>query len=134
MTHERHHLAEIIGDKTMHITDSKQLAQEIAAYLLLENKVDQLDSLMRDVMNYRAERGIVEANLVSAHTLSDADIDDVKAILREEYPDASSFTLDQRIDPAVVGGVKIELPGEQLDLTIRDQLNTFRRLTERSAA
>jgi len=132
MIHERHHLAEIIGEKTLHITDNKELAQEIAAYLLTENRVSELDSLMRDVMNYRAEKGIVEANIISAHVLSEQDLQDIRDILHEEYPTAKSFTLDQRLDPLVVGGVKIELPGEQLDLTVRDRLNTFRQLSQRS--
>lgn len=132
MTYERHHLAEIIGEKTLHISDSKTLVQEVAAYLLVENHVGELDSLMRDVMNYRAEKGVVEASVISAHELSETDLDDIRDILHEEYPKATTFMLDTRLDPTVVGGVQIKLPGEQLDLTVRDRLNTFKRLTQRS--
>lgn len=129
MNSQRHHLAATIAERTLHVSDTDELAREVAAYLLHENKVAELDSLMRDVIAYRAEHGVVEAVALSAHDLDHTDLEDIEQLLQEEYPSAKQFTVDQVKVPELIGGVKIELPGEQLDLTVRAKVNTFKRLT-----
>lgn len=124
----RAQLAEIIGEKTLATSDRKQLASSIAAYLTTQAKKVDIDSLVRDVMQYRLEHGVVEAVAVSAHELTPAVIADVKALLKEHFPDATSISVDTRIDENMVGGVRIELPRETLDLSVRNKLNTFKRL------
>ncbi|MGH9857095.1 MAG: F0F1 ATP synthase subunit delta [Acidobacteriota bacterium] len=125
----RHHLAEVIGKRTLKIKDRKQLVREIAAYLLLEHHTAELGSLVRDVMQYRAEHGIVEAVAVSAHGLSDRMAKDVEKILKEAYPSAKEVIVRERQDENVVGGIRIELANDQLDLTVRSKLSKFKRLT-----
>ena len=127
MTYTRHNLSTVIGKKTLNITDRKALVNEIAAYLLEENLTADLDSIMRDVMQYRLENGIVEAVVVSAHELSAVDMKDIEELLKAEYPTAKSYVIDQRYDPDVIGGVKIDLPGAQLDLTVFEKLSVFKR-------
>ena len=127
MKTSRHSLVDVISERTLHITDSKKLASEIAAYLLEENLTSDLDSIMRDVMKYRLEHGIVEVDVISAHKLSDQDITDIKDLLVSEFPEATSYSIDERIDPYVIGGVKLEFPGSQLDLSVFSKLNLFKR-------
>ncbi len=122
-------LAEVIAERTLDISDSAKLAKAIAGYLIEEGRIDELDSLMRDVLDYRAKQGHVEATVVSAHPISDEVKKDVLAAIKGEYPDAGSFVMNQRIDPLVVGGLRIELANEELDLTIQAKLNTLKRLT-----
>ena len=129
MKQPRHLLVETIGAKTLTIADTKKLALEIAAYLLLENRVHELDSVMRDVIAYRAERGVVEAEAVSAHELTNNVKEDIKVLMKQNYPDAKTITISERIDESVIGGVRVVLPHEQLDLTVRSKLSNFKRLT-----
>lgn len=126
----RHHIAEVIGERTLGVSDPARLAREIAAYLLSENLTYELESLVRDVMEYRMKKGVIEAKLVSAHALGREVEADVRKILHDEYPNAKQIRIDQELEPETVGGVRIELPNEQLDLTVRSKLNTFKRLTE----
>src|SRR5690348_8475361 len=123
MNSQRHYLAEIIGQRTLKTTNRRELAQEIAAFLLHEGKVAELESLMRDVMAYRAEHGVVEAYASSAHELTPADIDDIRTLLHAEFPKANDFQIDQILQPEIIGGVKIDLPSEQLDLSVRAKVN-----------
>ncbi len=127
MSKSRKGLVDLICQRTLHITDKSKLVSEIAAYLLEENLTSDLDSIMRDVMKYRLEQGIVEVDVISAHKLSGQDLTDIKELLVAEYPDAKSYSIDERIDPYVVGGVKLEFPGAQLDLSIFSKLNLFKR-------
>jgi len=130
MKKSRNELSELIGKRTMHVSEYDALVNEIAAYLLMENITSDLDSIMRDVMQYRFENGIVEATVLSAHELSKADLDDIDQVLRAEYPSANTYIVDQKIDTSLVGGVKIEFPGAQLDLSIFSRLNLFKRQVE----
>lgn len=129
MKQQRHQIVEIIGKRTLNIHDPKDLANEIAAYLLSENLVSELDSIMRDVVDYRASHGIVEATVVIAHELDDNIRREVKNLLKQEYPNAKTVLANERIDTQAVGGVRVVLPHEQLDLTLRSKLSNFKRLT-----
>lgn len=125
----RRHLAEVIGERTLHVSGTKALAREIAAYLLDTRQSADLDSLLRDVMEYRARHGVVEAVAVSAHEITDATVKGIEEILKREHPKAKSVRVIRRLDPSVVGGVRVELANEQLDLSVKDRLDTFKRLT-----
>lgn len=116
-------------------TNTQALSREIAAYLLSENRTGELDSLMRDVVAHRADEGLVEVTAVSAHELSIEVKHDIEKLVREHFKDVNEIIINQRIDPDAVGGVRLELVGQQLDLTIRNKLNRFKELTtvERTA-
>jgi F0F1-type ATP synthase delta subunit len=71
--------------------DPAKLEQEVAAYLLSEKRASELDSLMRDIAQLRADEGYVEADVVSAFSLTPAAEADVKAVLKSAYPRAKSI-------------------------------------------
>ncbi len=129
MNTTRQQLAQIIAEKSLHIQDVQGLAKEIAAYLMDQNQTNILDSLIRDIIAYRIKNGIVEASTISAHNLSPKDIDDIKSILKTEYPKLKSLMIDQVQDSNEIGGVKLNLPDKQLDLTVRSRLNKFKQFT-----
>jgi len=105
------------------------LGREVAAYLLSENRIGELDSLLRDVAELRAAEGVVEVTAVCAYPLSDVVRRDIEVRLRGLYPAAKEFIINQQLDPEVVGGVQLELANQQLDLSIRAKLNMFKQLT-----
>lgn len=122
----RREIVRQIAERTMKISDSKALAKAVAQYLVEENLSSELDTIIREVIGYRAEAGYVEAVAVSANPLSKVDLEDIRKLLHQEYPKARHFVIDQRIDPRVIGGVKLEMPGEQLDLTLSKKLSDFK--------
>lgn len=127
--HTRSQIATAIAIKTLNVQDTKQLAHAVAGYLLEENRVDEIDSIMRDVLAYRNAHGHTEVSVVSAYPIT-ADVrSDVLAAVKQEYPGAASYTINETIDPNVVGGLRIEFGGEELDLTVRAKLNKFKQLT-----
>ncbi len=136
MNKSRHHLAEVIGRKTLKTTDEKQLAKEIAAYLLSEKQTADIDSLVRDIMQYRADHGIVEAVAVTVSELPGHVMSDVERLVKQSYPAAKDIVVSQRRDNEVVGGIRLDFANEQLDLSIKAKLNKFKRLTahERNSA
>ncbi|MBA3758626.1 F0F1 ATP synthase subunit delta [Candidatus Saccharibacteria bacterium] len=125
----RSELAAVIGEKTLHITDFRALAREVAAYLIEQNSASELESLMRDVLVYRQDHGIVEAEVTSAHELGDETLKQVKNLLETHYPNAKHVVVHDSQDVAVIGGLKVQMAREQLDMSVRAKLDKFRRLT-----
>lgn len=118
-----------ILDKLSTKLPAKKFSKEVANYLLDNNRTGELDSLARDLVSYRAEKGIVEVTAVSAHKLAPAVVREIKQKTARIFPSARRIIVNQRIDETQIGGVRLELPGQQLDLSVRGKLNQFKQLT-----
>jgi F0F1-type ATP synthase delta subunit len=125
----RSKLSKIIADKTLKSGVSKPLAREVAAYLLEEHRVQELDSLLRDVQADWAEAGSVEVIAASAHPLTPKVKADIAAQLQKFYPGAKQIMLTEEHDPDIIGGVRLSLANQQLDLSVEAKLNQFKQLT-----
>lgn len=127
MKASRTRLAQVIaGD-----LDQPDLNRAVAAYLLSEGRVDELDSLMRDVMKVRVERGVVEVSVKSAHPFSDQVRNAIQTEVKRLYPTARQIIINEVIDQDVVGGARLQFADRQLDLSIRSKLNHLKQLKER---
>jgi len=129
MKASRTKLASTIADRSLKGESGDKLAQEVAAYLLSEGRVSELNSVLRDVQADWAQQGYVEVLAASAHELSS----DVKASITRQvkalYPNAKQIVVTEVHDPAVVGGVRLSLANQQLDLSVEAKLNKFKQLT-----
>lgn len=125
----RTRLAAVIAERSLKNVNSEALSREIAAYLLSEGRGSELDSILRDILQYRADHGVVEATALTAHPLSDKDRRDVEQVVRELYPKADQIIISEECDVSIIGGIKVVLANQQLDLSVRRQLNRFRQLT-----
>lgn len=74
---------------------------------------------------YNDDYGIVEATVTSAVELSDADRAALCARLGEISGKRVEITC--KVDPAVLGGVRVEMDGRRYDNTIQDRLGRLRR-------
>lgn len=125
----RPEIAAVIARRTLAVQDTQSLQQAVAGFLLEQNRVDELDSIMRDVIAYRSEHGHVEVTVVSAYPITSDVKAEVLLAVKQEFPGAVSYVINQKIDAAVVGGLRLEFNGEELDLTVKAKLNKFKRLT-----
>jgi F0F1-type ATP synthase delta subunit len=130
----RHIVADLLATRTLAESPKlPSLSRSIAAYLLETGRTGELESLLRDVIRIRAEHGVVEVIAVSAHKLTAAVEADITHQVRQQYPTAKKIIITEQLDPEVVAGVRLEFPGEQLDLSVRAQLNHFKQLTSEGA-
>ena len=125
----RSRLAAIIAERSQQSSGSKELSQEMAAYLLAEGRTGELDSILRDVMQYNADHGIVEVVAVDARPLSVSVKSDIENLIKGLFPNSKQIIISEQIDTSVIGGVRLELANQQLDLSIRSKLNRFKQLT-----
>jgi F0F1-type ATP synthase delta subunit len=129
MKTSRTRIAHTVADRALRGGSKKKLSQEVAAYLLSERRVGDLDSLLRDVQADWATAGFVEVLAASAHPLSAAVKADIEKRIKPLYPSAKRIIVTEVHDPAVIGGVRLSLANQQLDLSIEAKLNKFKQLT-----
>lgn len=125
----RHQISGVIARRAMTSSSADELAQEIAAYLLAERRTADIESVLRDVWQYRADHGLVEVRATSAFALTADNRQAIEAQVRELYPQAEQVIISERQDPSVIGGVRLELANQQLDASLRAKLNHFKQLT-----
>ncbi len=119
----RRDIAQVILKKSQTLS-GKKLASEIAAYVIAERRTSELDAILREVNKLRNEQsGIVEATVTSAHPWS-ATKKEIKKILNHD-----NLVINEVVDPAVIGGVRVETSEKSLDLTVRNRLNKLKTMS-----
>lgn len=101
------------------------IATRLAALLLDTGRVRELDLIVRDIEDALEARGVVIADIASAHTLSQATQKDITAFLKKQS-DAKEVHLRVNVDQALLGGVRINVPGRELDTTLRRKLTLLK--------
>ncbi len=124
---QRNELARVIATMMQQNASSKKLARQIAAYLVQEHQTKDLDLILRDILTARARDGVIEANLTTAFPLSAGVKAEVEQLLKQEYPAAKQFVLDEVVEPEVLSGLKVQTADKQLDQTARGKLDQLIR-------
>lgn len=96
---------------------SSDIIKQLAAYLVVEKRVGELDLLLRSIYDELERDGVVVADIVSAQGIAAEVKDKVKQLLG-----AKQLVLNEQTDPAVLGGVRISTPSRLLDATVRHRL------------
>lgn len=105
--------------------DSKSLAKLVAAFLIDTRRTHELDSLIEDISVALAEAGHVNGVVTVTHALSDSITEELKQFTKH-VTKASDVLLTTEVDPAVLGGFRLSLPGGEFDATIKHQLMTLK--------
>ncbi len=69
-------------------------------------------------------RGEVTAQVTSARVLSDAEVTELKAILKSKL--GRDARLDAKIDPTLLGGLVVKVGSRMIDSSLRTKLNGLR--------
>ncbi len=105
-----------------------RLAKGIAAYLIQTRRTKELESLARDCMQDRTERGVVEVTATSAFPLTTNAKDEIQEKVTGIYQGVKKVIINEVVNPGIVGGVRIESTDKQLDLSFRSRLDRLELL------
>lgn len=104
--------------------DSKQDVAKaitlVAAYLYVTGRTREVELVGRDVEAALADQGITIASVTSAHSMSDSLKQNITALV------GGDVRIRETVDPSVLGGVKVDVPGKRFDGTIRHKLDTLK--------
>jgi F-type H+-transporting ATPase subunit delta len=70
------------------------------------------------------ERGEISASVTSAEPLSESQIGAVKAALKDAM--GKDVLLDEKVDPALIGGLVIQVGSRMIDTSLRTKLNAMK--------
>lgn len=129
MKQPRSKIAHTIADRTVKGGSTKAITKQVAAYLLAERRVNDLDSIMRDVQQDWADKGYVEVLAASAHPITASIKTDIAKEIKRYYPDAKDIIVTEVHDADIIGGVQLSLSNQQLDMSVEAKLNKFKQLT-----
>ena len=103
----------------------RDITKQIAAYLVENRRVDEASLIVRDTEAALAERGVVVADITSA---TDLDASAQAAIQKflEISMNAKRIEFRKSTDEALIGGVRIDTAGQQLDASLRARLNQLK--------
>lgn len=125
----RHILSKVIATELLKKgASAKELSKEIAAYLLNERRVKELASILRDVQKDWAEEGFVEVEATSAHKLNETSKKEITAQARTFYPKARKIKISERVDPSLLGGVRLVIADRQIDLSLIGKINKLNQM------
>lgn len=100
----------------------KAVLQELAAYLVDTNRKKEAALIVRDIEAMLANTGIAVGTVVSARPLNSDATKAIESFIKEQNSGVKEVVLRQRIDETLIGGVKLELPGRQLDASVKAKL------------
>jgi F-type H+-transporting ATPase subunit delta len=92
--------------------------------LAKNRRLGQLPGVIRAFNTLSARhRGEITAEVVSAHSLDDGQVDALKQTLRARM--GRDITVDLRVDPAILGGLVVKIGSQMIDGSIRTKLNNL---------
>jgi len=103
----------------------KQVVSQLAAYLVDTRRTSELELIVRDIQFYLSKEGVVLGTVTSAHELNAATLKAIEAFTKERTG-AKTVTLDTQVDASLLGGVKLEIPGHELDTTAARKLTILK--------
>ncbi len=104
---------------------AKKLSQQLAAYLIESRRTKELNLMIRDIQYYLAQKGHITGTVTTAHELSATMKKAVEAYAKKKTG-ATHLQLDPIVDEHVLGGLKLDLPGHELNTTIARQLTILK--------
>lgn len=104
---------------------SKTALVQLAAYLVDTRRTRELPLIVRDIESALAARGIIVADVTTAGSLSKAAETAVRDFIAAGHKDAS-VQLRLHTDADLIAGAKIQLPGRELDTSVRHKLNALK--------
>lgn len=101
------------------------ITKQLAAYLVESRRTREYELIARDIESALAERGILVADIATATGLSATSRRAIEAFLASRTS-AQKIVLREEVDATLLGGVKVAIPGNELDATLRHKLNQLK--------
>jgi F0F1-type ATP synthase delta subunit len=121
----RRSIAAYIASGLIEGKDKKALLQELAGFLVDSKRTKELDMIISDIEFQLSDNGIVQTIVTSAADLGAETKKAIQSFVKQKTK-ATQVSLSSIVDPSVIGGIKIAVPGYELDQTIAHQLTVLK--------
>lgn len=121
----RRHIATYVANQLIAGAPVAPLVQQLAAYLIDTKRTKELHLIIRDVQYILAQHGHVSGTVTTASEITATTRKTLEAYAKKATG-AAHVQLDEVVDPTILGGVRLALPGAELDTTIIRQLTALK--------
>ena len=118
----RRKIADYIAKELLAGTASKELAQQVAAYLIDTKQTAAVELMIRDIEGALAAHGSVVISIETAHQLDDASRTLLKNFIKDVEQAQHVVITHESVDPELLGGVLIRSSQRVFDGTVRGKL------------
>jgi len=101
----------------------KAVLRDVAAYLIDSRRTSEATLVVRDIEAMLLDAGTAIGTVTSARTLSRDSIGRIETFIKANDARITRVVLRESIDENLIGGFKIELPGAQLDASVKAKLD-----------
>lgn len=121
----RRSIAVYVANQLSIPAQQKQVILRLAAFLVDSRRTKELPLIVRDIEFYLAEAGLVSGVVTTAFDVSSETQKAVEKYVKQQTG-AKTVTLQHHVDPTVLGGIKVSIPGQELDATVRHSLTILK--------
>jgi len=122
----RRRIAEYVATELIEAkTSQAKVLQQLAAFLVDTRRTTELTLIVRDIEFQLSQKGYTNATVTSAFDLTAATQKAIEAFVKDKTK-AAHISLTTHVDPSVIGGVKVSLPGYEINQTIAHQLTALK--------
>lgn len=103
----------------------KGVIEQLAAYLKETSREKEIDLLVRDIEKALQAHGIFVTRVKTAHALNSSQRAEIEGLIKERYK-ARRVEIATSEDSDLLGGVVISTAGDELDGSLRRNINRLR--------
>jgi F0F1-type ATP synthase delta subunit len=101
----------------------KTVLRDLAAYLIDEGRKSEATLIVRDMEAMLMDAGTAIGTVTSARPLSTGSLGTVESFIKQHDKRIKHVVLREQVDESLIGGIKLELPGAQLDASVKAKLD-----------
>lgn len=101
----------------------KTVLRDIAAYLIDSGRTSEAALVVRDIEAMLVDAGTAIGTVTSARALSTDSLKRIEDFVKASDVRIKHVTLSEKIDESLIGGIRLEIPGAQLDASVKAKLD-----------
>lgn len=101
----------------------KTVLRDLAAYLIDSGRKSEASLIVRDVESMLMDEGTAIGTVTSARPLSSDALKSVESFIKQTDSRIRQVILREQVDEGLISGMKLELPGTQLDASVKAKLD-----------
>lgn len=121
-TLSRRKLAGNIAARLASGESQRAVLKELAGFLIDTGRKKEASLIVRDVEAMLVDAGTAIGTVISARPLNKNSLDTIEAFIKGSNTRIKRVVLREKVDEGLIGGVRIELPGAQLDASVKAKL------------
>ena len=103
----------------------KTVISQLAAVIVESKRVGELDLILNDISSeFEKQSSVTNANVYSAHDLTTALRVDIAKLIKQTTG-AKEVNIIETVEPSLLGGVRIETPDREIDLSVKNKLKSM---------